>query len=72
MSNIELNETWLNGKYDNGEINTSLGYVAFNSPDFFFQGDDGEQCIKEIYTYWLKNDCTTEEAFNWYCNTFLY
>jgi len=68
----ELNETWLHGKYANGEINTSLSYVAVNDPDWFFQGDDGEQAIKEIHQYWLSNDVTQEDAFNWYVNTYLY
>ncbi len=30
---IELNESWLNGKFKNGEINTRIPYVA--SDDFF-------------------------------------
>ena len=34
---LTLNETWLHGKYDNGEINTALSYVAVNDPDFFAQ-----------------------------------
>jgi len=68
---IELNETWLHGKYDNGEINTGLSYVAVNDPDYFFHGDSGNEVIAEIHTYWLSNDVTTEEAFNWWVNAFL-
>ena len=69
---MELNETWLYGKYDNGEINTSLPYVAFNNPDWFFQGEEADNVISEIHNYWLQNDVTTEEAFSWYFNTYLY
>jgi hypothetical protein len=32
---IELNKSWLNGKFKNGEINTRIPYVA--SDEFFAQ-----------------------------------
>ena len=67
----ELNETWLNGKYKNGEINTSLEYIAVNEPDFFAQGEEAGKIIKEIYQYWLYNDCTNEDAFNNWVNLYL-
>ena len=69
--NIELNETWLHGKYDNGEIHTGLSYVAVNEPEYFFQGDSGNEVIQEIHQYWISNDVTTEQAFNWFVFTFL-
>lgn len=61
----------MNGKYENGEINTSLPYVAVNSPEFFSQGDDAHEIITEIHQYWIKNDVTTEEAFNNWINLYL-
>ena len=50
-TNIMLNETWLNGLYENNdEINTSLGYVSIseteNTESYFFDGDDGWECYK--------------------------
>ena len=72
MNTIELNETWLHGKYDNGEINTSLSYVAVNDPDWFFQGEEANNVISEIHKYWMNNEATTEQAFNWWINTYLY
>lgn len=76
---IELNQTWLNGKYFAGEaeINTSLPYLAVNGSltseghDFFAQGEDADTFINEIHKYWLNNDCTTEEAFNYWINLYL-
>ena len=68
----QLNKTWLHGKYKNGEINTDLSYVAVNDPDWFFQGDGACEVIAEIHKYWLKEEATQEEAFNWYVNTYLY
>ena len=67
-----LNETWLHGKYKNGEINTSLSYVAVNDPEWFFQGDDACNVIEEVYQYWLQGEATQEEAFDWWVNTYLY
>jgi len=67
----ELNETWLHGKYDNGEINTSLEYIAVNDPDFFVQGDNAAEIISEIHKHWLIGDTTQEESFNWWVNLYL-
>lgn len=72
MKNLVLNDTWLDGKYPNGEINTSLPYVSVNNPEWFFQGDDAQQIIDEIFHYWSINNVTQEVAFNWYIDTFLY
>ena len=69
---ITLNESWLHNKYDNGEINTALSYVAVDDPEWFFQGESAEEVIAEIHQYWLNGDITTEEAFNWWINTNLY
>ena len=66
---IELNETWLNGKYSNGEINTSLPFIAVNNPEFFAQGDDADSIISDIFEYWNNNDVTTEDAFNNWINS---
>jgi len=68
---IELNESWLNGNYENGEINTSLPYIAVNDPEFYAQGEDADNIIKEIHQYWLSNNVTTEEAFNHWINSYL-
>lgn len=64
-----LNESWLNGLYENNdEINTSLGYVSIseteNSEPYFFDGDDGWNAIKEIHQIWLLKNCTQQEALN--------
>ena len=64
-------ESWLHGKYENGEINTSLSYVAVNSPEFFAQGDAACDIIDEMHQYWVDNDVTQEEAFNNWINLYL-
>ena len=63
-----LNESWLHGKYDNGEINTYLPYVAVNDPDFYAQGEEADNIISSIYERWLKGDCTEQEAFTSWIN----
>lgn len=68
---IEANESWLHGKYDNGEINTSLPYVAVNEPEYFVQGEQASDVISEIHTIWTSEDITTEEAFNKWINIYL-
>lgn len=76
---MQLNETQLNGKYANGEINTSLQFVAVNANEsnglengWFAQGDNASNIINDILLYWQQNDCTQEQAFDWYINTYLY
>ena len=59
---IELNESWLNGKFKNGEINTRIPYVV--TDDFFAQGDDAERIIDEIFTAWTTGNISVEQAFN--------
>lgn len=84
MNKIELNETWLNGKYhlsgnfnEASEINTSLPYISIPkcshsnmiiSGDFFVQGDEAWNVISEIYIHWLKNDCTQSESLQTWIN----
>jgi hypothetical protein len=66
---LSLNESFIHGVYPCGMINTALSYVSVNGEylsegtDFFAQGDDASQFIKEIYQIWLDDDCTQEEAF---------
>lgn len=67
----DLSSTWLNEKYKNGEINTSLPYISVTEPDFYADGDDAEAIINEINMHYNSNDCTTEEAFNWWVSLYL-
>lgn len=69
---ILLNESWLNGSYPNGEIDVSYSTVAVTDPEWFFQGWEADQIIKEIHQIWLAGDCTQEEAFNQWINMYLY
>jgi hypothetical protein len=67
----ELNETWLNGFYENGdEINTYLGYVSI-SETAFFDGDSGIEAIKDIHSIWLSENCSQQEALNRWKNRML-
>lgn len=69
---IGLDESWISGKYANGEINTAHSTVAVTEPDFFAQGEDADQIISEIHQYWIsREDATQEDAFNWWVNTYL-
>ena len=68
---IQLNQSWMNGKYNNGEVDWSYSIVSINEPELFLQGDDADSAIEDMHQYWLKNDCSTEDAFNWWVNTFL-
>ena len=68
----EVSKTWLNGKYENGEINTSLSYVSVNSPEFFVQGCGADEIIKEVHNIWINNsDYTQEQAFDAWINMYL-
>lgn len=62
---ITLNESWLNGKYSCGEIDTSLGTVeVFEIEEgFFAQGEHAWEIICEIHHLWVNTDLTTEQAF---------
>ena len=65
---MKLNKTWLNSKYKNGEINTSLPFVSVNNPEFYADGENAEIIIEEIYNYWLNGKIGQEDAFNWWIN----
>lgn len=68
----EVSETWLNGKYENGEINTSLSYVSVKDPEMFVQGSEADEIIKEVHNIWINNpNFTTEQAFNAWVNMYL-
>lgn len=71
MDHITLNETWISGKYANGEINTAYSWVTVYEPDYFLQGDDADQAIKEIHEYWINNDVTAEQAFDFWVGCYL-
>ena len=71
IETMELNETWLNGRYENGEINTSLSFVSVNDPEFYADGEDAERIIEDIYNYWLNGNIGQEDAFNWWINLYL-
>ena len=74
----EPNETWLNGKYPQGEINTGLSYISIDARynnlenDWFIQGEQAQEEIKIIHQYWQGNDITVEQAFQWYIEAYLY
>jgi hypothetical protein len=62
---IPLDTSWLHGKYSDiepdAEINTLLPYVSIG--EYFFQGDDAERAIKEIFEIWNNGNFSTSEAF---------
>jgi hypothetical protein len=62
LHKLNLNETWLHGKYPaiNAEINTSIPYVAID--DFYCQGDEADNIIADIHKIWTKGNCTVEQA----------
>ena len=64
MIMITLNISWLHGKFECGEIDTSLGTVAVYSPEFFAQGDDAFGIIEEIRSIWINSDVSVEQAFS--------
>lgn len=68
METITLDTSWLHRKYENGEINTRLPYVAVNDPDYFVQGSEAELVIDQIHQIWINGDLTEEEAFNKWIN----
>lgn len=70
-TNIEtLTTVWLNGKYKNGEINTSTPFVSINDPEFYVDGDEALAVIGDIYKYWLyTTGATQEDAFNLWINS---
>jgi hypothetical protein len=68
---VVADKSWLHGTYTNGEINTSLPYIAVTKPDFFEQGENADEFIEEIFRIWIKSDLTQEEAFNKWVDYYL-
>ena len=65
---IQLNLSWLTGRFDFGELDSQLGYVSVEYPEFFAQGDDAYRILEEIRSIWLDRDCSVEQAFQaWIC-----
>ena len=70
---ITLNESWLNGKYRCGVIDTSLGTFEVFDPEegFFAQDEYAWEIIHEIHQLWISGDLTTEQAFQqWISSNF--
>ena len=61
--NISLNESWINGHYCCGNIDTSLDTVEVFDEDFFAQGEHAWEIIIEIHRIWLNSETTQEQAF---------
>jgi len=61
---VSLNESWINGHYCCGNIDTSLGTVeVFDDDGFFAQGEHAWEIIAEIHRIWINSELTTEQAF---------
>jgi len=62
---ITLNESWINGKYSCGVINTSLGTVEVFDPEerFFVQDEHAWEIILKIHRIWINGDLTAEQVF---------
>ena len=76
MITTTLNETWLNGTYDLAgigrcAIKTSLPYVSIGK-DYFFQGEEAESVIRDIWAIWRKNDLSVEDALARWTSYMLY
>lgn len=64
MGEVSLNESWINGHYSCGNIDTSPGTVeVFDDDGFFAQREHAWEIISEIHRIWLNTDLTTEQAF---------
>jgi hypothetical protein len=62
---IQLNSSWIDGRYLHGEINVRMSTVEVYSEDFFAHGEDAERIIEEIL--WIYDDSeflTPEQALN--------
>jgi hypothetical protein len=66
ISHTEPDQSWLSGNYPNinAEVNTKLPFVAIG--DYFWQGEEADQVIEEIYLIWINSNITTEEAIEKY------
>mgnify|MGYP004445421319 FL=1 len=70
--NSTLSSSWLSGSYADIAgfevcINTALSYVSIDSlqipeASYFFQGNEAEEVIEEMFQIWSKSDLTQEEA----------
>ncbi len=60
---VSLNESWINGHYSCGRIDTSLGTVEVFDEDFFAQDEHAWEIICEIHQLWLNSDLTQKQAF---------
>jgi hypothetical protein len=64
---VELNTSWMYGKYEGiGEI-SSLGYIVIedfflDGEDYFVQGDEAEAVLEQIHSIWCRYDCSVEDA----------
>ena len=65
---IQLNLSWLTGRFDFGELNSQLGYVSVEDPEFFAQGDDAYRILEDIRSIWMREDCSVEQAFQAWIN----
>ena len=65
---IQLNLSWLTCRFDFGELDSQLGYVSVEDPEFFAQGNDAYRILEEIRSIWIDRDCSVELAFQaWIC-----
>ncbi len=72
-------DSWLRGKYDFGkgivgEIDPSLPYVSVEGDglQYFSQGDEASEDIKNIHTLWLQDGRrTTQSAFKKWISLYL-
>lgn len=67
----DLCTSWIGGKYENGEINTAFSHVIVKDPEFFAQGEEAENIIKEVHQIWILERVTQEEAFKRWIDRFL-
>lgn len=68
---LQLNTSWLSGKYPeiNAEINTNLPYVSIGG--HFWQGEEADSVIDDIFTIWEANDLTVQQAIQKYETAYL-
>ena len=71
LMNISLNESWINGHYICGNIDTSMGTVEVFDEDFFVQDEHAWEIITEIHRIWLNSETTQQQAFQqWIAQNF--
>jgi hypothetical protein len=69
--NISLNESWINGHYSCGNIDTSMGTVEVFSEEFFAKDEHAWEIICEIHRIWLNSETTQQQAFQlWIAQNF--